>query len=229
VLGCFLIQASLLSQAEDAPRLLLREVAAKYESLTSYQVEVRSTVKSHLEDEPASKFHYSLAAGQSGERLVRQQLRTPQGQFELLLVTDGSQLWGYSPVERRYVAKRYAQAAEERSEIQRLHENFIGRFQLLDRLDLIVTRNKNGSIRIEPKSERERWIEELWLDPATRLVRKSRLRTRPALPWTGWITTTSEWSGWNMSPNQSIFQFQPPSRQFQPPAGAREASSLAYR
>lgn len=199
----------------------LKEIAARYAALTDYQVDVRTVVKSDFEGDETAKFDYSFAVREPHDWRIWQKSRTAD-RFELLLVANASEVWGYSPARKQFVAKSAARGREELAEIRRLHERFIGRFRLLDRMGVRVVSRRGGSVYLEPDSPKEGWNEELWIDPATKLVRKSRFRKRQPLPFTGWITTTTEWSRWRMTVDDSLFRFTPP-------VPAREVTSLEVR
>ncbi len=198
-----------------------QEIAARYALLTDYRVEVRTTVKSAAEGFETAKFRYALAAREPRQSRIWQESRTAD-RFELLLGTDGVDVWGYAPLRKRFVSKPIAQGREELAEIRSIQERFIGRFRLLDRMDVRVSTKRAGSLFLEPASDPQDWTEELWIDPGTKLIRKSVFRKKHTAPVTGWITTTTEWSNWRMAADESLFRFQPP-------ANARQTNALEGR
>jgi outer membrane lipoprotein-sorting protein len=205
--------------AQDPARIPLTEVAARYAGAIDYRMEVRSSVQTDAPpEEPASKAVYRLAARLPRE--LRASWKIP-GRGEVLLLTDGGEAWGYSERLNRFFAKPASQAVDELAELRRLHTQFFGRFANLDRMNLRVTAKKD-SILVEPLSS-EGWADELWIDHASKLVRKSRLRTKLAAPYSGWKTTTSVWTRYDLDTPVPDAMFR-----FQPPAKAREATAIEY-
>ncbi len=204
---------------------LLRAVAARYASATDYSLRVRT-------NSSASSSDFTLAASLPHQSMLRQKSRT-NGRFELLLTADATAAWGYQP-HRKLYTKSGPERGEERTELARVHHQYFGRFQHLDRLATDAKVVGHGSvrsggravlcIRVRIESAGESGAEELWIDPARHLVLKAVARLKRPMPETGDIVTTTVWYECDLDhpADPSLFTFQPP-------PGTRRTNTLEYR
>lgn len=209
-----------LLHAADAGTLL-RSVAARYASATDYTLRVRTK-------SAASSFDLALAASRPRQFMAHQKSRTADP-FELLLIADAGTAWGYQP--RRHLYTRSGPGpGEARDELAHLHDRYFARFAQLDRLDATAELRGHGSVRsidcarVLLTGRTDHWTEELWIDPARHLVRKSVLRRPRPLPETGDLVTTTTWSEISVDtpPDPALFNFVPP-------PGARRTNTLEFR
>lgn len=204
---------------------LLRAVAARYASATDYTL--RLSTKSS-----AGSFDLTLAASLPHHFLLRQKSRT-NGRFELLLTADPSTALGYQP-HRKLYTKSGPEPGEERAELARIHYEYFGRFQHLDREATCAQLAGQGSVRSGGQSIRCLRVriarsngsatEELWIDPTRHLVLKAVARRKRPLPETGDIVTTTVWQQCDLDhpADPSLFAFEPPPT-------ARRTNTLEYR
>ncbi|MGC4050891.1 MAG: hypothetical protein QM757_16110 [Paludibaculum sp.] len=204
---------------------ILRAVSARYTSATDYTLRLRTK-------SGTASFDITLAARRPHQCMARQTARGPDP-FELLLITDATTVWGYQPHRKLYT--RFGPGpGDERTELERLHHLYFGRFQFLDRLAARASVVGTGSvqsggqrvrclrIRIEPTGGSD--AEELWIDTARHLVLKSVARGKRPLPETGDLVTTAVWRECNL--DRSV---DPGILSFTPPPGARRTNTLEFR
>lgn len=204
---------------------LLRAVAARYTSATDYTLRVHTKSGS-------TSFDITLAARRPRQFRAHQKSRTSDP-FELLLIADAATVWGYQP-RRRLYTRFGPEPGEERSELERLHHQYFGRFQSLDRRTTGASLAGQGSVRSGGQTIRCIRVrieptlgdgpEELWIDPNRHLVLKSVQRQKRPVPETGDIRTTTTWSECDLDApvDPALFSFVPPS-------GARRTNALEIR
>ncbi len=164
--------------------------------------------------------------------MPRQKSRT-DGRFELLLIAGTGEAWGYQP-QRRLYTKSGPEQGEEREELTRIHHQYFGRFQDLDRQAARATSSGYGTVqsggrgvrclRVILEPTREGGKEELWIDPERSLVLKAVARRQRPMPETGEVVTTSVWHECDLD-----HPVDPSLLTFQPPPGARRTNTLEYR
>ena len=216
---------------QPAVEALLRSVAATYESTTDYYLEVRTTSKSAQREEK-SAFDYILAASLPTHLMVRQRSRTGD-RFELKIGTEGSVVWGYLPLVKRYTINGPVKS-EESEELRRLHQSFFTRFKLLDRIEAEVESHGSEIVKSDGRPVRcarltlvplnGEWKEELWIDEARFLVLKSVTRHKLPVPEVGEIVTTTIWTHCQINHplDPALFRFDPPN-------SAQRTNVLEYR
>ncbi|QOY84900.1 LolA-like protein [Paludibaculum fermentans] len=219
------LHPSLSRAADESLPVILRNVAAKYASATDYSM--RASTRSS-----AGSSEFTLAAARPHRCMLRQKSRT-NGRFELLLIAGAGEAWGYQP-QRKLYTKSGPEQGEEREELARVHHQYFGRFQDLDRLAARASSSGYGTVqtggrsvrclRVIVEATRDGGKEELWIDPERYLVLKTVARRQRPLPETGEVVTTSIWHECDLDhpADPSVFAFQPP-------PGARRTNTLEYR
>lgn len=204
---------------------ILRAVSARYTSATDYTLRLRT------KSGPAA-FDIALAARRPRQFMAWQKARGADP-FELLLIADADTVWGYQP-RRRLYTRFGPEPCEERTELERLHRQYFGRFQFLDRQAAAAKVVGQGAVqsggrsirctRIQIESAGGDGPEELWIDANRHLILKSVVRRKRPLPETGDIVTTTVWTECDLDhpAEPGVFSFTPPS-------GARRTNTLELR
>jgi hypothetical protein len=204
-------------EAHDAA-VLLRRVAATYQSAIDYEVEVESKVVSIPWNSTATSIKYVLAA--SRPRLMFTEAKVIEPIVDdVRLGAEDCSAWAYAPKKRRYVIDGYCAGIAD--ELRRQHFRLFRRFETLDSMDLTaqVTRSERQSdgehkvrcvvLRLRPRTGGD-WTEHLWVDDRRCVVLKSVMEVRRLFET---IVTTSTWRklriGIKIEP--TVFRFIPPS------------------
>jgi hypothetical protein len=223
----FFLFAAILSPSLHAAEAdtLLHAVAARYASATDYtlRVSIRSS---------AGSSEFNLAASLPHHFMLREKSRT-NGRFELLLTAGPSIAWGYQP-HRKLYTKSGAEPGEERTELARIHYEYFGRFQHLDREATRAQVVGQGSVqsggqtirclRVRIARSSDSATEDLWIDPIRHLVLRAVARRKRPFPETGAIVTTTVWHQCDLD-----HPVDPALFTFEPPPSARRTNTLEYR
>ncbi|MDQ6664810.1 MAG: hypothetical protein M3Z23_10490 [Acidobacteriota bacterium] len=199
---------------------ILERVAAAYDQIVDYQVDVETTVISSEVDAPATKSRYLIAASKPKQLFSDERVLSPI-RYEIMLGTDGETAWGYSPSSKKYVIDSVdGENTEEAKALREQHFRLFRKFEILDHADLIVDvigwktcsdGKRNAScivLHLTPR-EGEHWEEKLWVHASRFLVMKSVFRKTTPFET---LTTVTLWRNMqvNVPIKQTRFQFVPP-------------------
>ncbi|MDX2149695.1 MAG: DUF2092 domain-containing protein [Bryobacteraceae bacterium] len=213
----------LLLVAAVDPVELLERIAERYAAATDYDLLVESTT-SNRTDGGADKYRYSLAASWP-RRLFASEESLRNEKFELSLGADGQSSWAWDPR-----GKRYTRNSGEVLQLKQIHHRFFHRFALLARMPGVTAAARgyakvNGVrcqvIRLE--AAQEQWTEDLCVDAAAALVRRSVFYSQRDFGLTK-VRTTTVWREIRIGPEVPAERFQ-----FTPPDGARRTNLLEWR
>jgi outer membrane lipoprotein-sorting protein len=181
---------------------------------------VETKVESTLGNSPATKCRYDLASSKPKEMFTAERVLSPL-RYEVHLGTDGNTVWAYSPTTKFYVieANEIGKMEELSEELKRQHYRLFRRFEDLDRLDVaaVIQRfewlHDEGRsmqcvrLRLLPRSN-SGWSEEIWVDTASYLVRKSVFQKTAPMEV---VTTTTRWRTIQLNGklDPSVFRFVP--------------------
>ncbi len=198
-----------------APQDLLAKIAAAYQVVIDYKVEV--DVQITPEADPVTRFHLTIVGSRPRQWYSHKVITYPL-RYELFLGTDGTITWAYSPQAKKYVQMDANETAPLEAETLRQHQfSYFTRFERIDRLDVTVneTGRKNCGrerkciiIQITPRGN-ENWTETLLVDAERHLVLESLVRNADI---DGPFKTKTKWRYIQLGgdPDPRLFQFSPP-------------------
>jgi hypothetical protein len=219
------------SALASANRRLLDDIAAAYESILDYRIEVDVIAKPELDSEPVSRTVYMLVRSKPHCWFSHERVIVPS-RYEVFLGAGDDTAWGYDPRQKRYVIDSSHSMSDQKAAVQKHHTLFFTRFESLNRSGgkfSVVGKGRQSDgvakkhctvLRLEPL-DRQTWTEDLWVEEERHLILKSIFRERTF--W-GKRTITATWRliSINGGMDKPLFRFKPPQ-------GAQRTNAIEIR
>ena len=176
---CLLLSSPAWASLEEPSACcdLLARCAAQYQSETELNCQISVTITDSAGSGEKTQYVVTLKAIRNVSYYARKRVTRPL-RSDIAIFRHDSTLTALDMVERKYLRFPYDPAGAEAREMKELHFRHYGRFALLDRLDVALSKLRGDRNRcgIELVSSKEDWTEQIWVDSGNLHVVRSVLQ-----------------------------------------------------